>query len=83
MASENPGLITRWINAGTTKLAALKGFTASQSIAKHSEIHHSRLAIIPESVSNVQQSSERYWPSNSGSVSKTSYVLQKSSSGYI
>ena len=30
MASESPGLITRWINAGTTKLAALKGFTASQ-----------------------------------------------------
>ena len=30
MASENPDLITRWINAGTKRLADVKGFTARQ-----------------------------------------------------
>ena len=30
VASQNPGLITRWINAGSNKIAALKGWTVSQ-----------------------------------------------------
>ena len=53
-----------------------------KSIAKHSEIDHFRLAMIPKSVSNIHQRCERYCQSNIGPISKTSYVLQISSSDY-